>query len=104
MKKKAKGKITVTPIPQDLMDEFKKLPDKKYRTIEEEGRFAAEVWKRCFHYEGDPVDVSKLPKDYDADELNYDPESAYKPKLRKTTKKIRYILRKSDKDGNVKAK
>lgn len=54
------------------------------------------------HYEGDPIDVSKLPKDYDVDELNYDPETVYKPKLRKTTKKIRYLLRKSDKAGKAK--
>jgi len=85
--KKAKGKITVTPIPQDLMDEFKKLPDKKYRTIEETGKFAAEVFRRCFHYKGDPVDVSKLPRDFDEDELNYDPTTVYEPKSGKGKKK-----------------
>jgi hypothetical protein len=77
MKKKAKGKITVTPIPKDLLDKYRKKPeDEKYRTIEEIGDFAAEVFRRCFHYEGEPVDVSKLPKDYDDDELNYDTETA----------------------------
>lgn len=74
---KTKGKIIVTPIPQDLLDKYKKLP-KKNRTIEETGRFAAEVFARCFHYEGEFVDVSKLPKDYDDDELNYNPEQVYK--------------------------
>lgn len=88
MMQRPKGKITVTPIPQDLLDKYKKLP-KKNRTIEETGRFAAEVFKRCFHYEGDPVDVSKLPKDYDDDELNYDPEHVYKPRLKKKSKKPR---------------
>jgi hypothetical protein len=75
--KKAKGKIIVEPIPKYLMDKYRKSPkDEKFRTLEEKGRFAAEVFRRCIHYEGDPVDVSKLPKDYDDDELTYDPETA----------------------------
>jgi hypothetical protein len=30
-------------------------------------------------------DVSKLPKDYDADELSYEPDTVYQSRLRKTT-------------------
>ena len=72
MKKKPRGKITVTSIPQDLLDKLPKDTDSM--TTEEINKFASEVFRRCFKYEGDPVDVSKLPKDYDDDELNYDPE------------------------------
>ena len=73
MKKKPKGKITVTSIHEDLL---KTLPDDiDSMTTEEINKFASEVFKRCIRYEGDPVDVSKLPKDLDEDELTYDPHT-----------------------------
>ena len=73
MKKKPKGKITVTSIPKDLLDTLPE--DTDTMTIEEINRFASEVFRKCFRYEGDTVDVSKLPKDFDEDELTYDPDT-----------------------------
>ena len=73
MKKKPKGKIIVTSITEDIL---KMLPDDTENMTEEEiHKFASEVWRRCVHYTGDTVDVSKLPKDYDDDELTYDPDT-----------------------------
>jgi hypothetical protein len=73
MKNTPKGRIIVTPIPQDLLD---MLPeDTDSMTAEEIHKFASEVFRRCFRYEGDTVDVSKLAKDYDEDELTYDPNT-----------------------------
>ena len=72
-KKKPRERIIVTPIPKDLLD---KLPeDTDTMTIEEINRFAQEVFRRCFRYEGDTIDVSNLAKDYDEDELSYDPST-----------------------------
>ncbi len=46
------------------------LPDNSSDMTEEQiHKFALAVFRRCVRYEGDPVDVSKLPKDYDEDEL-----------------------------------
>lgn len=73
MKKKKKGIIIVTSITQDLLD---MLPDDPSDMTEEEiHKFVLAVFRRCVRYEGDPLDVSKLPKDYDEDELTYDPDT-----------------------------
>ena len=73
MKNTPKGKIIVRPIPHDLLD---MLPeDTDSMTAEETHKFALAVFKRCIHYTGAKVDVAKLPKDFDEDELSYDPST-----------------------------
>ena len=75
-KEKPRGKITVKSIPEDLLE---KLPDNtSSMTAEEIHNFASAVFKRCIKCKGDPVDVSKLAKDYNEDELNYDPDTVVK--------------------------
>jgi hypothetical protein len=71
--KKPRGKITVSCITKDIL---KMLPNNTDDMTEEEiHRFAQEVFKRCVKHEGDPVDVSKLAKDYDEDELTYNSDT-----------------------------
>jgi hypothetical protein len=51
------------------------LPDDTSDITEEEiHKLVLAVFGRCVRYE-DPIDVSKLPKDYDEDELTYDPDT-----------------------------
>lgn len=49
--------------------------DTNNMTEEEIHKFALEVFRRFIKYEGEPIDVSKLTKNYDPDELTYDPDS-----------------------------
>jgi hypothetical protein len=63
----------VTSITQDSLDML--TDDTSDMTEEEIHAYALAVFKRCVRYEGDPLDVSKLPKDYDEDELTYDPDT-----------------------------
>jgi hypothetical protein len=72
-KKKPQGKIIVTSITQDLID---MLPDNPSDMTEEEiHAYAKMVFSKLVSYEGDEVDTSKLAKDYDPDELTYDPDT-----------------------------
>jgi len=72
---KNQGKITVTSIPKDVLATLPKDTDSM--TTEEINAFAVLVMSRCMKYDGKGVDVKKLAKDKDEDELTYDPSTVY---------------------------
>jgi hypothetical protein len=69
-------KITVTPIPKSILDTLPEDPDSM--TTEEITKFANLVISKCMKRNGKTVDVSKLAKDKDDDELTYDPTTVYR--------------------------
>lgn len=63
-------KIIVKEISKSLMAERPK--DGEYKSEEAIAEFASKVFKECFTL-NTKIDTTKLAKDYDNDELTYDP-------------------------------
>lgn len=71
-----KSKIVVN-VDKKLPKLKKKLED---MSNDDMMHYGWEVMDKHMHLVGDPIDVRKLPSDYDDSELNYDVDTIHNPK------------------------